>query len=228
MKKRKNKFNSGEIRFKSGDSMETTRIISKSALDSLLSQKGNKKLSKLAEQPLNDRHYGDAFNDEQDDIDISRELPTSIHEYDKTRTNHDIGDEDDEDEDDYDDPSENEEYIKAYKHGDDPNKILNHWTNRKKLNPSNVNTNLPQQQQTSSHSSKVLDLGENNGGHAMAGSGAGLLGSGLINRLPGPPRDLVAQIVKPRFVTLSWMEPIKNPVEVVSYTVFYKMNNSER
>ncbi|KAI8124499.1 Neogenin [Lucilia cuprina] len=197
MKKRKNKFNSGEVRFKSGDSMETTRIISKSALDSLLSQKGNKKLSKLPEQPLNDRHYGDlssssSFNDEQDDVDMSRELPTSIHEYDKTNTNHDHnnGDDDDDDEDDnddYDDPTANEEYIKAYKH----------------------------------------DIGENGASHAIVGS-SGLLGSGLINRLPGPPRDLVAQIVKPRFVTLSWMEPIKNPVEVVSYTVYYKMNNSER
>ncbi|KAM7343025.1 neogenin protein frazzled isoform 6-T6 [Cochliomyia hominivorax] len=73
----------------------------------------------------------------------------------------------------------------------------------------------------------ALDLGETGGSHAVVGT-AGLLGSGLINRLPGPPRDLVAQIVKPRFVTLSWMEPIKNPVEVVSYTVYYKMNNSER
>ncbi|XP_046809648.1 neogenin isoform X6 [Lucilia cuprina] len=73
----------------------------------------------------------------------------------------------------------------------------------------------------------VLDIGENGASHTIVGS-SGLLGSGLINRLPGPPRDLVAQIVKPRFVTLSWMEPIKNPVEVVSYTVYYKMNNSER
>lgn len=46
--------------------------------------------------------------------------------------------------------------------------------------------------------------------------------------LPGPPRDLIAQIVRPRFVTLSWMEPHKNPDEVVSYDVFYKMTSSER
>lgn len=46
--------------------------------------------------------------------------------------------------------------------------------------------------------------------------------------LPGPPRDLIAQIVRPRFVTLSWMEPNKNPDEVVSYDVFYKMTTSER
>lgn len=46
--------------------------------------------------------------------------------------------------------------------------------------------------------------------------------------LPGPPRDLVAQIVNPRFVALSWMEPLKNPDEVISYTVYYKMTTSER
>uniref|UniRef100_A0A1L8DK65 Putative axon guidance receptor dscam n=1 Tax=Nyssomyia neivai TaxID=330878 RepID=A0A1L8DK65_9DIPT len=46
--------------------------------------------------------------------------------------------------------------------------------------------------------------------------------------LPGPPRDLEAQIVKPRFISLSWMEPIKNPDEVISYTVFYKMTTSDR
>lgn len=45
--------------------------------------------------------------------------------------------------------------------------------------------------------------------------------------IPGPPRDLVAQLVN-RYVTLSWMEPAKNPDEVISYTVFYKMTSSER
>lgn len=46
--------------------------------------------------------------------------------------------------------------------------------------------------------------------------------------LPGPPRDLVAQIVNPRFVTLSWLEPTINPDEVVNYSVYYKMNTSDR
>lgn len=46
--------------------------------------------------------------------------------------------------------------------------------------------------------------------------------------LPGPPRDLIAQIVRPRFVTLSWMDPGKHPDEVVSYDVFYKMTTSDR
>ncbi|XP_013100735.1 neogenin isoform X4 [Stomoxys calcitrans] len=75
----------------------------------------------------------------------------------------------------------------------------------------------------------VLDLPEGGGSGGLHNNGKGtVLSSGLISRLPGPPRDLVAQIVKPRFVTLSWIEPIKNPAEVVSYTVYYKMQNSER
>lgn len=52
-------------------------------------------------------------------------------------------------------------------------------------------------------------------------------GSDLQALIPGPPRDLVAQLVN-RYVTLSWMEPAKNPDEVVSYTVFYKMSSSDR
>lgn len=42
--------------------------------------------------------------------------------------------------------------------------------------------------------------------------------------LPGAPRDVQAQIIKSRFVTLNWLEPVKNPDEVVSYTVYYKQN----
>lgn len=49
-----------------------------------------------------------------------------------------------------------------------------------------------------------------------------------LSSLPGPPKDAQALIVKPRFVTLSWMEPLKNPDEVISYTVYYKMKQSER
>lgn len=45
--------------------------------------------------------------------------------------------------------------------------------------------------------------------------------------LPGPPRAVQAVIVKPRFVTLNWLEPMENPDEVVSYTVYYKMNSND-
>lgn len=42
--------------------------------------------------------------------------------------------------------------------------------------------------------------------------------------LPGSPLAVQAVIVKPRFVTLNWLEPLENPDEIVSYTVYYKMN----
>lgn len=45
--------------------------------------------------------------------------------------------------------------------------------------------------------------------------------------LPGPPRAVQAVIIKPRFVTLNWLEPVENPDEVVSYTVYYKMNSND-
>lgn len=45
--------------------------------------------------------------------------------------------------------------------------------------------------------------------------------------LPGAPRVVQAVIVKPRFVTLNWLEPLQNPDEVVSYTVYYKMNTND-
>lgn len=45
--------------------------------------------------------------------------------------------------------------------------------------------------------------------------------------LPGPPRAVQAVIIKPRFVTLNWLEPMENPDEVVSYTVYYKMNAAD-
>lgn len=57
-------------------------------------------------------------------------------------------------------------------------------------------------------------------------SDGGSSGAGGVK--PGPPRDLVAQIVNPRFVTLRWLEPVAHPDEVTSYTVYYRMTTSER
>lgn len=51
---------------------------------------------------------------------------------------------------------------------------------------------------------------------------------GPMAPLPGAPREVRAQIVKPRFVTLSWDEPYKNPDEIVAYFVYYKLSTSER
>jgi hypothetical protein len=41
--------------------------------------------------------------------------------------------------------------------------------------------------------------------------------------LPGPPKAVQAVYVRPRFITLNWLEPEENPDEVVSYTVYYSM-----
>lgn len=51
---------------------------------------------------------------------------------------------------------------------------------------------------------------------------------GPLAPLPGAPIEVRAQIVKPRFVTLSWEEPHKNADEVVAYFVYYKLSTSER
>ncbi|XP_067629924.1 neogenin isoform X2 [Eurosta solidaginis] len=223
-------------------SVSSTRSLSKSALDSLLSQRG-KKLPR-PERPQNDNNYGelaslkDMEQFEIDDTDSSLELPTSTHDFSGGNADED---EDEDNENEYDDLSANQEFIDAYKHGDDPNKVLNSWKNKNKKQISSATSNSQATSSSSSYLSSDLDgidsgigiTGVSNadaggGGILQATNGVTHINGALLNRLPGPPRDLVAQIVKPRFVTLSWMEPKKNPVEVVSYTVFYKMNNSER
>ena len=50
----------------------------------------------------------------------------------------------------------------------------------------------------------------------------------LAAALPGQPTGLQAQIVKSRFITLSWSEPLMNADEVISYSVYYKMHTSDR
>ncbi|XP_064551751.1 neogenin isoform X6 [Drosophila montana] len=120
------------------------------------------------------------------------------------RRNGDNDDDDDDEEDDNDDVDYDE--ILAYKNKAQP---------------------LQQQQQqqmppTSNFASTDLSAGEE------ISSDVKPLSSGLLARLPGPPRNLVAQIVKSRFVTLSWQEPLQNANEVVSYTVYYRVSNSER
>ncbi|XP_030388310.1 neogenin isoform X2 [Scaptodrosophila lebanonensis] len=212
--KRRKGFNSGELRTKAGgsldaddendsdDSQEMKRLHSKTIFDSLHSHKP------MPDKPLNDRNFDELTFKKPNNDKLKLDL--------------------DEDEDDYDDANDStQQLIAAYKQGDDPNKILATWQNK------NKKQNSPQQpeQQIPPSNFASSDLAEGDGPAAAAqggSSGTKLLGSGLIARLPGPPRDLVAQIVKPRFVTLSWSEPLQNSVEVVSYTVFYKMSNSER
>ncbi|XP_054089803.1 neogenin isoform X6 [Zeugodacus cucurbitae] len=159
------------------NSMGSTRRLSKSALDSLLSQRGRK--LPRPERPQNDNSYGEYASLKEleqldmEDTDSSMELPTSTQEF-------NVADDEDLD--------------------------------------------------GLEGSIGITGVGSVDGGVDIPQSGGGVthIHGALLNRLPGPPHDLVAQIVKPRFVTLSWMEPKKNPVEVVSYTVFYKMSNSER
>ncbi|KAH8401811.1 hypothetical protein KR009_008046, partial [Drosophila setifemur] len=152
------------------------------------------------EHPLNDRMF-DLLNEASDlrKGDVSKNY------------------EDDDDDDDYDDddPTTKEALLKAYKQGEDPQKILDSWRD------SSHKKSQHQKQSPASPESPEQDP-------QVPGAGSNTLGVGLLSRLPSQPRDLVAQIVKPRFVTLSWVEPLLNAGEVVYYTVFYKMNNSER
>lgn len=39
---------------------------------------------------------------------------------------------------------------------------------------------------------------------------------------PGTPRNVHAEIIKPRYITLNWLEPFENSDEIVSYTIYYK------
>lgn len=121
------------------------------------------------------------------------------------------GDEDDDDDNDYDD--DEEEAASAGK------QELSTW---------NKNKNKSQLQLPPTSNFPSTDAAAN---EDKPGTGADVvkpLSSGLLARLPSTPRNLLAQIVKPRFVTLSWQEPLQNANEVVSYTVYYRVNNSER
>lgn len=121
------------------------------------------------------------------------------------------GDEDDDDDNDYDD--DEEEAASAGK------QELSTW---------NKNKNKSQLQLPPTSNFPLTDAAAN---EDKPGTGADVvkpLSSGLLARLPSTPRNLLAQIVKPRFVTLSWQEPLQNANEVVSYTVYYRVNNSER
>nr|XP_036223422.1 neogenin isoform X8 [Bactrocera oleae] len=207
------------------NSMGSTRSLSKSALDSLLSQRGRK--LPRPERPQNDNGYGEfaSLKDleqlDMEDTDSSMELPTSTHEFnvgdDVDDGNND--DEDNEDEDEYDDLNDKQEFIDAYNHATSNSQAASSSSSYLSSDLDGLEGNIG-----------ITGVGSVDGGVDIPQSGGGVthIHGALMSRLPGPPHDLVAQIVKPRFVTLSWMEPKKNPVEVVSYTVFYKMSNSER
>lgn len=46
--------------------------------------------------------------------------------------------------------------------------------------------------------------------------------------LPGAPQDVRASIVKTRFVTLSWQPPAFTNGDIITYSVYYRQEGSER
>lgn len=122
---------------------------------------------------------------------------------------------DDEDDDEYDDEEDDDDdmgTVHPIQPGTDPKKLLHALQNAKNTKSddnishfSNFHSNSsPVTRKTSAEESKPLS-----------------------SLLPGSPRAVQAQIIKPRFVTLNWLEPKENPDEVVSYTVFYKMDAAD-
>lgn len=109
---------------------------------------------------------------------------------------------------DYDDDDDDEGTIHPYGPNVNANKLLHTLTQQRQQNSNHKHTTgqsyLPD---------FPPNLDSDNGGKVP---------------IPGPPRDLEARIVNPRFVALSWMEPKINPDEVISYSVYYKMSTSER
>lgn len=124
------------------------------------------------------------------------------------------GDDDDED-DDYDEDEDIDHDTAAAK------QELSTWNKNKK-------SQLQLQQMPPASTFPLTDLSASSSEDKPGATDVKPLSAGLLARLPSAPRNLLAQIVKPRFVTLSWQEPLQNANEVVSYTVYYRVNNSER
>lgn len=147
----------------------------------------------------------------------SKDKLTSDEELNSDDHNDDDYDNSDGDDDDDDDDEEDEGTIHPFGPNVNPNTLLHSLTQKENQKNEQTNrkaTNAAEKTNAIKHSTDLpiehLDRDTN-----------------LKTLIPGPPRDLVAQLVN-RYVTLSWMEPSKNPDEVISYTVFYKMTSSER
>lgn len=117
-----------------------------------------------------------------------------------------------ESEDDYDDYDDDEGSIHPISSGTDPNVLLHALTNSQKHQTFTDEV---------SHfsNSQIVPITRKNPSTEDS--------KHLSVPLPGAPRAVQAAIVKPRFVTLNWLEPVENPDEVVSYTVYYKMNAND-
>lgn len=49
----------------------------------------------------------------------------------------------------------------------------------------------------------------------------------MTDFLPGPPQDLKAPLIEARFVVLSWRPPV-NSDDIITYSVYYRQEGSER
>lgn len=171
--------------------------------DSLLSNRKNSKQSHATDSYLGDHHFADdsGLNEGDDDYE----------------------DEEDEEDDDLNDPGldvEDEGTIHPFGPNVDPNKLFSTLTQTQEHHHDDTDQFRPD---LDSHfkQSPFPTVARN--------QPASIDGQDIDTSLiPGPPRELQAQIVNPRFVALSWMEPDSNPDEVTSYTVYYKMSTSER
>lgn len=53
-------------------------------------------------------------------------------------------------------------------------------------------------------------------------------GMGIQDGLPGQPQDIKAANIKARFVTLSWKPPDTNNGDIITYSVYYREEGSQR
>lgn len=161
-------------------------------------QRNLRKLPRPLELPLNDRHEASALRQ-----------PAKLSENEANRDDDDV---DEDEDDDYDEDSDSDTAAGKQE--------LSTWNKNKK-------SQLLQQMPPAS-TFPLTDLSATSSEDKPGATDVKPLSAGLLARLPSAPRNLLAQIVKPRFVTLSWQEPLQNANEVVSYTVYYRVNNSER
>lgn len=156
---------------------------------------------------------------------IPKSIFNSLQSKDKLSNEQDLNSDDyDQNSDDYDD--EDEGTIHQIAPNVNPNTLLHTLTQQQANEKNQQNNRKPSASTTTT--TTIDDDKTNNNKHSTDLLIEHLDGDiNLKALIPGPPRDLVAQLVN-RYVTLSWMEPARNPDEVISYTVFYKMTTSER
>ncbi|XP_035794752.1 netrin receptor DCC-like isoform X1 [Anopheles albimanus] len=179
--------------------LQTNPKLSKSVLDSLVSRTKERLPSGVS-------HHQFQYNEYTDDDygDSDRQLDSD----------HDDNEDDDDDDD---DDEEEEGRIYALRPNEDPNKLY------QSLTGSRSRENSREVGHFSNPKSPIDAVTRKYGKPGIDGTGGRYAAP-----LPGPPRGLQAQIVQSRFITLSWLEPAKNPDEVISYSIYYRMHTSDR